>query len=443
MAEPTTRFTGNTQWFISEYGYLAKDYSRLYNVSPYAVVGAIANEYDTRFNSDLYFTMRGFFAQKVGDAFSLQWDGQPFSHAELITSYNDFNSGLNLSKWTNPVAVDVGPGNFKVATAIEIIRAYSKEHKGTGRDPLGLLKYSDSYDKLVLDLVSFKDPTTSFALTAAYIKQGESFFISKDPAAWNRLSSDEKDALLVMSYKLGPETLGKNIDARIASAQQNGEQFDFNPHGDGGQQHLNNADIIKKYYEWSHPSDSPCFPAGTLVLLSDGTEKPIEDIRPGDRVLAFDGDADAGRGALQPREVVRLFGGVTQDWIRIDFPDASGLDPLTLTPNHRVLTRPGSFVEAERLIEADGSVGRSHQNRRTTRYGQTAATRTHGADYARQDHLSGKSIGPLDSPWHQCRVSRWRGDWDHRTFRKRKNHAGAHHHGRLETHFRLCAAGWC
>jgi hypothetical protein len=55
-------------------------------------------------------------------------------------------------------------------------------------------------------------------------------------------------------------------------------------------------------------------------LLADGSEKPIEEIIPGDKVLAFDGEADSGRGALQPREFVRLFGGVTQDWIRIDFP---------------------------------------------------------------------------------------------------------------------------
>jgi RHS repeat-associated protein len=32
----------------------------------------------------------------------------------------------------------------------------------------------------------------------------------------------------------------------------------------------------------------PCFPAGTLVLMGDGTSKPIEEIEPGDMVLADD-----------------------------------------------------------------------------------------------------------------------------------------------------------
>jgi hypothetical protein len=34
-----------------------------------------------------------------------------------------------------------------------------------------------------------------------------------------------------------------------------------------------------------------CFIAGTPILMSDGSEKPIEDIRCGDRVMAFDGEA--------------------------------------------------------------------------------------------------------------------------------------------------------
>jgi hypothetical protein len=74
---------------------------------------------------------------------------------------------------------------------------------------------------------------------------------------------------------------------------------------------------------------------------------------------------------------VRLFGGVTQDWIRIDFlattaccekvgtgfsaqqassQETVGLASLTLTPNHRVLTPLGVFTEAEKLIQPDGSV---------------------------------------------------------------------------------------
>jgi hypothetical protein len=111
-------------------------------------------------------------------------------------------------------------------------------------------------------------------------------------------------------------------------------------------------------------SQSPCFPAGTPILLSDGTEKPIEDIRPGDQVLAFDDAAEPGRGALQPREVVRLFGGITQDWIRIDFPiskRAARIERATL---------PNSLREAKRppILPHHAATALSFKNQSRTRF---------------------------------------------------------------------------
>jgi hypothetical protein len=38
----------------------------------------------------------------------------------------------------------------------------------------------------------------------------------------------------------------------------------------------------------SPPSGGPCFGPGTLVLMSDGTERPIEEVLPGDWVRAYD-----------------------------------------------------------------------------------------------------------------------------------------------------------
>jgi len=35
-----------------------------------------------------------------------------------------------------------------------------------------------------------------------------------------------------------------------------------------------------------------CFPAGTMVLMADGTQKPIEQVQVGDMVMAWDGSAD-------------------------------------------------------------------------------------------------------------------------------------------------------
>ncbi len=55
-----------------------------------------------------------------------------------------------------------------------------------------------------------------------------------------------KDALRVTYYKVGEKTLSRNIDQRIARSRRKKEQFDFDPHGDGGQQHLNNLEEIRK-----------------------------------------------------------------------------------------------------------------------------------------------------------------------------------------------------
>lgn len=71
----------------------------------------------------------------------------------------------------------------------------------------------------------------------------------------------------------------------------------------------------------------------------------------GDSDSNFDGASDRGRGAFKEREVVRLLGSVTREWIRIDFPQALGVSQLTLTPNHRVLTQLGAFIETEKLIQ--------------------------------------------------------------------------------------------
>ena len=46
-----------------------------------------------------------------------------------------------------------------------------------------------------------------------------------------------------------------------------------------------------------------CFAAGTLIDMADGTQRPIEQIKVGDRVVAYDETAEHGRGALVPSRV--------------------------------------------------------------------------------------------------------------------------------------------
>lgn len=58
---------------------------------------------------------------------------------------------------------------------------------------------------------------------------------------------------------------------------------------------------------------SNCFARGTLVQVPGGL-KPIEDIVPGDLVMAFD-----KFGGLAPKRVVRLFHNVTDCWLELSF----------------------------------------------------------------------------------------------------------------------------
>jgi len=89
-----------------------------------------------------------------------------------------------------------------------------------------------------------------------------------------------------------------------------------------------------------------CFPAGTEIHLSDGSTKPIENIRTGDEVAAFDGDVFGG---LEGKRVVRLFENITDSWIKLS-------NGLTVTPGHRFLDSKGGFRSVDAILADDGIV---------------------------------------------------------------------------------------
>jgi hypothetical protein len=96
--------------------------------------------------------------------------------------------------------------------------------------------------------------------------------------------------------------------------------------------------------EIAHPPR--CFLAGTPILMADGQEKPIEDIRVGDMVMSFDPAADQGRGALVPRLVSRTFQNITRSIIE--------LRGLYMTPGHVCLTDDGRFETIAEILLRDG-----------------------------------------------------------------------------------------
>lgn len=101
-----------------------------------------------------------------------------------------------------------------------------------------------------------------------------------------------------------------------------------------------------------------CFPAGTLIRLSDGQSVPIESVRVGDMVAAFDGSVEGGRGSLAGRRVVRLFENTTDAWVQLS-------NGLTVTPGHRFLNSHGKFECIEDILAGDGVVVDENGNTQT------------------------------------------------------------------------------
>jgi hypothetical protein len=91
-----------------------------------------------------------------------------------------------------------------------------------------------------------------------------------------------------------------------------------------------------------------CFTAGTLIRMADGSEKPIEAITTGDQVLAFDANAQGGRGGFVPARVVQTF--IKHDQKVIDFHG------VKVTPGHVFLNGEGKFQKLEDILRNDGSV---------------------------------------------------------------------------------------
>ncbi len=88
-----------------------------------------------------------------------------------------------------------------------------------------------------------------------------------------------------------------------------------------------------------------CFPSNTPILLASGEMRAICAVRAGDLILAFDGAADLGRGALVPKRVTRLYRNETTEWVRLSWEEGGAARELVVTSGHRFLTAHGTFEQ--------------------------------------------------------------------------------------------------
>jgi hypothetical protein len=108
-----------------------------------------------------------------------------------------------------------------------------------------------------------------------------------------------------------------------------------------------------------------CFAAGTPIDMADGSRKPIEQVKVGDFVLAYDPENANGLGDLAARRVTRTY--ATPDKLVLDFHG------LLVTPGHVFLCGDGPHKAKHRMlidilrddgavVAADGRVIRAATN---------------------------------------------------------------------------------
>lgn len=86
-----------------------------------------------------------------------------------------------------------------------------------------------------------------------------------------------------------------------------------------------------------------CIAEGSLITMSDGTLKPIEDVRVGDRVISFDGKVFSGK------TVTAAWDNGIKDVVEVTLEDGIS---LKCTPDHRLLTQDG-WKESSKLSSDD------------------------------------------------------------------------------------------
>ncbi|TRO35077.1 calcium-binding protein [Pseudomonas sp. ALS1131] len=166
------------------------------------------------------------------------------SHAEWLSDYEATKnfSGIPsaVDKVLHPVLIDVGAANFKISTAISLVREYSDDYPS-----LGLEIYLNDYARLVEDLMQENNPLTA-SLYAIYLKQeAEAFFIEKGAygGQWNALPQEFKDALLITFTNRGRESMERTWQDRYIK-----KNLPYEPlpglTTSGGMNHLLNAQAI-------------------------------------------------------------------------------------------------------------------------------------------------------------------------------------------------------
>ncbi len=150
------------------------------------------------------------------------------------------NTPDSFDKLMHPTLMDVGPGNFKIATAIRLVNKYAEQYP-----ELELGAYLNNYGQLVEDLMAERHPVTA-RLYALYFKEAEEEWFKKNDAYgghWNELPDVFRDALLITYTNVGESVMS----VKKTSLYDN-RNLPYEPlpglTDSGGMNHLRNAQAI-------------------------------------------------------------------------------------------------------------------------------------------------------------------------------------------------------
>ncbi|PIE42473.1 MAG: hypothetical protein CSA50_09420, partial [Gammaproteobacteria bacterium] len=150
-----------------------------------------------------------------------------------------------IDKIMNPALIDAGPGNFKIATAIDIVVKHASKAEYSA---LKLTPYLNDYSKLVEDLMGSSGELTA-KLYGLYMKEYAEPFFKKNNAyggQWESLPQTFRDALLVTYTNFGEEKIKSLMKIpyepqpaftdgggfnHLRNAQKVGEKLELNDYG--------------------------------------------------------------------------------------------------------------------------------------------------------------------------------------------------------------------
>lgn len=172
---------------------------------------------------------------------------------------------------------DVGPGNIRIAVAIESVQKYFSEMPG---NPLGLNpEYLTNFNLLVNDLASVNGSLLAAAVSALALKEAKEYFDEHvDSKYWTSLPQETRDAIIITAYNNG---LPKIEKSRLEILKAFGTYKPAPGGGDsGGLDHENNANVIGGIFGLSNYGGVLSYSLEELGA-SDVTDKALQDTAEG------------------------------------------------------------------------------------------------------------------------------------------------------------------